>query len=117
MVPAQQQNKSTKDRRMKGNPNEQPSENKSRLPEIIITIARDGMVRCLWTETVPLHELGRLAIQRACSVEFDHRAQAWRVFDKEGDCLYCSPSRDTCLAWERQYLNWVLETTELGLTN
>ena len=98
-------------------PNEQSSETMNRLDGIIITIAKDGMVRCLWTEVLLLHELGRLAVQRACSVDFDNQAQAWRVFDREGDCLYCSPSRETCLAWERQYLNWVLETTELGMTN
>jgi len=77
---------------------------------ITITIAPDGTARCLWTETVPLHELGQLDIQRACTVEFDNQHQAWRVFDATGDCLYCSPSRDTCLAWERQHLNWVLES-------
>lgn len=74
-----------------------------------IIINAEGKVRCLWTEAVPLHGLGPLHIQRAYSVEFDNRAQAWRVFDEEGDCLFCSPSRDTCLAWERQHLNWVLE--------
>lgn len=78
---------------------------------LVITIAPDGTARCLWTEAVPLHELGRLAIQRALSVEFDNRAQAWRVFDPMGDCLYCSPSRDTCLAWEQKHLNWVLGNT------
>ena len=83
------------------------------MAEVTITIAPDGTARCLWTETVPLHELGRLAIHRACSVEFDNQTQAWRVFDGMGDCLYCSPSRETCLAWERQYLSWVLENTQL----
>jgi hypothetical protein len=76
-----------------------------------ITIAPDGTARCVWTETVPLHELGRLKIQRACSVEFDNEAQAWRVFDGEGDCLYCSPSRETCLAWERKHMNWLLDNS------
>ena len=76
---------------------------------VTITIAPDGTARCLWTETVPLHELGQLDIQRACTVEFDNQHQAWRVFDATGDCLYCSPSRHTCLAWERQHLNRVLE--------
>jgi hypothetical protein len=76
-----------------------------------IIITADGKVRCLWTEAVPLRELGPLHIQRAYSVEFDNRRQAWRVLDAEGDCLFCSPSRETCLAWERQRLNWVLENT------
>ncbi len=79
-------------------------------PETIIITAA-GTAKCLWTEVVPLHELGRLEIQRAYTVEFDNQAQAWRVLDAEGDCLYCSPSRETCLAWERQNLSWVLENT------
>ena len=79
------------------------------MAEISITIAPDGTAQCLWTEAVPLHELGRLKLQRAGSIEFDNPAQAWRVFDRKGKCLYCSPSRETCLAWERQYLNWVLD--------
>ncbi len=74
-----------------------------------LTIAPDGTARCLWSEAVPLHELGRLEVQRACTVEYDNQAQAWRVFDAAGDCLYCSPSRETCLAWERKHLTWVLE--------
>jgi hypothetical protein len=75
----------------------------------IIILSTSGTVRCLWTEAVPLHELGRLEIQRACSVEFDNRLQAWRVLDRRGHTLYCSPSRESCLAWERKHLNWVLE--------
>jgi len=54
------------------------------MDPITITIAPDGTVRCLWTEAVPLHELGQLALQRALSIEFDNRAQAWRVFEPMG---------------------------------
>ena len=79
-------------------------------PSILI-IAPDGTARCLWTEALPLHKLGRLDIQRAFSVEFDNQAQAWRVFDPAGECLYCSPSREICLAWEQKHLSWVLENT------
>ncbi len=78
---------------------------------VLMTIAPDGTARCVWTEAVPLHELGRLKLQRAFSVEFDNEAQAWRVFDPAGDCLYCSPSRETCLAWEQKYLTWLLENS------
>ncbi len=84
---------------------------------VTITVAPDGTARCLWTEVVPLHELGRLDIQRACSIEFDNQAQAWRVFDAMGDCLYCSPSRQTCLAWEQKHLNRVLENPHIHLTD
>ena len=76
---------------------------------LIITV--NGNVRCFWSEAFPLHELGRLDIQRAYAIEFDNEAQAWRVFDATGDCLYCSPSRETCLAWEQKHLHWVLEYT------
>jgi hypothetical protein len=81
------------------------------MSPVVIAFTPDGTARCLWTEAVPLHELGRLEVQRAYSVEFDNKAQAWRVFDPEGDCLYCSPSRETCLTWEQKHLNWVLENT------
>jgi hypothetical protein len=87
------------------------------MEPIHISIAPDGTARCLWTEVLPLRELGRLDIQRAFAVEFDDQAQAWRVFDAADECLYCSPSRETCLAWERQYLNWVLDNTQLGPKN
>ena len=46
------------------------------MAEISITIAPDGTAQCLWTEAVPLHELGRLKLQRACSIEFDNPVQA-----------------------------------------
>jgi hypothetical protein len=87
------------------------------MAEISITIAPDGTVQCLWTEALPLRELGRLKLQRACSIEFDNPAQTWRVFDRRGRCVYCSPSRETCLAWERQYLNWVLDNSQPRPTN
>ena len=87
------------------------------MAEISITVAPDGTVRCLWTEAVPLQELGRLKLQRACSIEFDNHAQAWRVFDAMGDCLYCSPSRETCLAWERRHLDWVLDHNQARPAN
>lgn len=76
----------------------------------IIIIAPNGNARCVWTEVLPLHELGRLDVKRAFAVEFDNQVQAWRVFDEMGECLYCSPSREICLAWEQKYLNWMLET-------
>jgi hypothetical protein len=72
-------------------------------------ILPNGTVRGLYTEEVDLSLLGELDIQRACSIEFDNTAQAWRVFDPEGDCLYCSPSRETCQAWEQKHMNWVLD--------
>jgi hypothetical protein len=76
---------------------------------ITLLFLPDGTVQGLYTEAIELATLGRLRIQRATTIEFDHPLQAWRVFDARGRGVYCSPSRQTCLDWERQHLNWVLE--------
>ena len=76
-----------------------------------LLILPDGTVRGVYTEALDLSTLGQLQVQRAMAIEFDNRLQAWRVFDAMGDCLYCSPSRETCLAWEQKHLAWVLENT------
>ena len=74
-----------------------------------LNIRPDGTVQGLYTEAIDLSALGTLEIHRATAIEFDNRVQAWRVFDPQGRCLYCSPSRETCLSWERQHLNWKLD--------
>ena len=65
----------------------------------------DGTVRGLYTEAVPLHELGTLTVSRASSVEFSRRKQKWEVRpDKSwGDprqVLFSDKSREACLRWE-----------------
>ncbi len=77
-----------------------------------LLITPEGNARGVYTEAIDLSALGSLDIRRATAIEFDNRAQAWRVFDAMGDCLYCSPSRETCLAWERKYLDWILENSQ-----
>jgi hypothetical protein len=69
----------------------------------------DGMVKGLYTEVINLQALGQLKVERATSIEFDHTWQVWRVFDPEGQMLYCSPSRKVCLEWEQKHLTWVLK--------
>ena len=76
-----------------------------------LLITPDGKVRGLYTEALDLSTLGQLEVHRALAIEFDNRVQAWRVYDAMGDCLYCSPSREACLAWERKYLDWVLDNS------
>ena len=75
----------------------------------VLCIRPDGVIRGLYTELIDLHALGPLKVRRATSIEFDHPGQGWRVFDPRGRGLYFSPSRQTCLEWEQQHLNWVLE--------
>lgn len=76
----------------------------------VITFAPDGTARCLWSEAVPLHELGRLDIKRASTVEFEPSKQQWEVrLASEPDVVaFSHPSRATCLDWERNILNALL---------
>ena len=63
----------------------------------IITFALDGTARCLWTEAVPLRELGQLAIQRASTIEFNPSIQQWevRLTSNPGAVAFSHPSRET----------------------
>lgn len=67
-----------------------------------IVFTPEGVGRCLYTEAIPLERIGKLSIERASQVEFDNGLQAWRV-SVEGSVLFCAPTRQACLNWERQY--------------
>jgi hypothetical protein len=78
--------------------------------EEVITFAPDGTARCLWMEAVPLHELGRLELQRASTVEFNMATQRWevRLTSRPDVVAFSNASRETCLNWERRTLNALL---------
>jgi hypothetical protein len=84
----------------------QPKINSMNTINHIITFAADGTVRCLWTEAVPLQELGRLEINRASQVEFNPAKQEWevRLASKPGAVAFSHSSRAICLHWEREAL-------------
>ena len=71
----------------------------------------DGTIKGLYTEALDLNTLGSLEVKRALAIEFDNPAQVWRVFDPYGRSVYDSPSREDCLAWEREHLSRVLESS------
>jgi hypothetical protein len=75
-----------------------------------IAFAPDGTARCLWTETVPLRELGRLTVERASAVEFNQATQVWevRLASNPDAIAFAHAARDTCLEWERRTLNALL---------
>jgi len=75
-----------------------------------ISFAPDGIARCLWTEVLPLHELGRLEIQRASTVEFNAATQCWelRLASNPDVVGFSHASRETCLNFERKTLNDLL---------
>jgi hypothetical protein len=72
----------------------------------VITFAADGTARCLWTEAVPLQELGRLDLHRASQVEFNPSQQVWevRLTSNPDAVAFSHASRETCLEWEREAL-------------
>ena len=67
---------------------------------ITLIVTPTGTVEVLYTEAIDLAALGRLRIERASTIEFDHPAQVWRVFDRRGRGQFASPSRQACLDWE-----------------
>ena len=71
---------------------------------ITISFSPDGTAPCLCTEALPLHELGRLEIQRASNLEFNNATQQWEVKDRRGHMRFFSKSRSACLEWEQANL-------------
>ncbi len=68
---------------------------------IQISFKPDGTAQCLWTEALPLHELGRLEIHRATNIEFNNADQKWEVIDRKGKVRFFAGSRSACLEWEQ----------------
>ena len=71
---------------------------------IQISFKPDGTAHCLWTEALPLHELGHLEITRASNIEFNIGAQQWEVKDLKGKVRFFARFRSACLEWEQQNL-------------
>lgn len=71
---------------------------------ITIIFTPDGTGHALYSEAIDLGRIGRLTVQRATSIEFDSKAQYWRVRDPTGFSMFNSRFRQGCLDWERRYL-------------
>jgi len=70
-----------------------------------IRITHGGTIACLYTEIIPLQELGSLEVIRATDICFCDKTQQWDVHCvSTGKLLYSDLSRDRCLAWERDNL-------------
>ena len=72
---------------------------------INISFNTDGTAQCLWTEALPLHEIGRLEITRATNLEFNNSKQHWEVKDRRGKVRFIAKSRSVCLEWEQKHLH------------
>ncbi len=71
----------------------------------VLTFEPQGLVRCLYTDAIPLQSLGTLDIHRATTIEFNPADQQWEVKATEGAILFSDPSRSRCLAWELDHFN------------
>ena len=71
----------------------------------ILTVAPGGVVTGLYTETIPLGELGQLHVERLTNIEFNDQTQQWEVKDQQGTRLFADPSRNACLEWEHAHFN------------
>ena len=64
-----------------------------------------GHIDCMYTEAIDLRALGRLEVFRATDIRFCGKSQQWKVrCATTGKLLLSNPSREACLAWERQHL-------------
>ena len=65
----------------------------------------DGQGRGLHTEAIDLERIGDLTVERASEVEFCNTSGFWTVrLIGDNRILYCHPSRQVCLDWERHHL-------------
>jgi hypothetical protein len=67
-----------------------------------ILIETDGSIRTVYTEAIPLHELGVLEVKRFGHVEFDREIQEWtvRLVSDPGRIAFSHPLRSQAMAWE-----------------
>ena len=64
-----------------------------------------GHIDCLYTDAIDLRTLGRLQVYRATDIRFCEKSQEWKVrCASTGALLHTDPSREACLAWERDNL-------------
>lgn len=63
----------------------------------------DGNVEGLYTDLVDLAALGRLAIRRASSVEWDEARQQWVAITPEGQVIAEGPNRAEVLEAEHDH--------------
>lgn len=72
----------------------------------VIRIDPDGTAHCLWTDDLPLAELGQLEVTRASNIEFNSELQRWEVrLVGDPTVLFWDHCRECCLNWEHGYIN------------
>ena len=77
------------------------NEDMNKTMNINISFTPAGTAHCLWTEALPLHELGKLQVTRASNIEFNNTTQQWEVRDRRSRIRFFAKSRTACLEWEQ----------------
>jgi hypothetical protein len=74
---------------------------------IAIQFSADGAGQAVYTEALPLSELGQLSMRRASSVEYNENSQQWQVrfADDHSEVAFSHESRRACIEWEIATLN------------
>lgn len=75
------------------------------MKTLILTFNPHGTGRCLYTDAIPLHTLGRLRIRRFTQIEFNETTQEWEVYDMNNQILHVFHARQACLDWEQDHFN------------
>lgn len=75
--------------------------------ETLLVFTDEGEVTCLWTDAIPLQELGKCEVTRASTVEFNGETGEWDVrwAGDESKVVYSNPDRGACIAWEHREFN------------
>lgn len=73
-----------------------------------MTISAGGEVRALYSDRLPLREVGRLTVSRASNVEFDERAQEWVAVTPDGREIARGRDRDAVIRREVEVLQEAL---------
>jgi len=71
----------------------------------VLTFKPSGMVFGIYTEAIPLTEIGALKINRLTEIEFNDSTQEWEAKDMAGTLLFSHRSRQRCLKWEHQHFS------------
>lgn len=73
-----------------------------------IYIRPDGKIEGLYSDIIPLRQIGPLEIKRATTIEFDPNRQEWVVMLPDGKEVYSNSSRAECLRWENTFCDALL---------
>jgi len=72
--------------------------------DLTVFIDKDGSIKALNHDDFPFQELGKMTVERASTIEFDHTKQRWTVCDTNGNILSDHHvTRAGAIAWEQNY--------------